>query len=363
MKTQAIIQSLDGPKTIFGNSLIWLSLILTYLTVVTLIAEEIFPVFFNNNFIYFNIIEYVSLTFFSLEYFSRIITSESKAKYIFSFYGLVDALSVIPSLLGILSGGNISSLWVRVFKVLRLVRLLKLVKLGDTVGGIVGQLIPYFAVVIAFKGLVVVLEYQSWWVDFKNLNIVIGVVGFALAILLGTKLRDVHSRLFAIEDAVCRIVGALRDMQNQNDIKHELLDWSTQLESALKSPAEVKSNMAMLMREKTDVLEEHLEKASVGGPNTAGFHRDVAYLLHQITRKTPLAYDKFLRYVITSYTVVVVLSVPDLVGFISSLLIVYILGGMYMLIDDMDTPLDYSEGSYIDVKLDALEFYNKSKNI
>lgn len=361
MKLHEIVQSLDEPKTVFDKSLIWLLLALTYLTVLSLIAEEVAPEYFAEYIRYFEVVEYFSLLFFSLEYLVRIVTADRKFKYIFSFYGIVDALSVLPSLLGILIGGNISSLWVRVFKVLRLVRLLKLIKLGDAVGGIVGQLIPFFAAVIAFKGIVVVLEHQSWWVDFNNLNIVIGVVGFALAILLGTKLRDVHSRLFAIEDTVCRIVGALRDMQNQKEIRYKLLAWSTQLEQALKSPRESKKGMAMLMREKTDALEEQLEIASIGGPTTAGFHRDVAYLLHQMTRKTPEAYDKFLKYVVISYSFVVILAVPGLIGFISSLLIVYILGGMYMLIDDMDEPLGYSDDSYIDVRLDALEYYNSYK--
>jgi len=115
------------------------------------------------------------------------------------------------------------------------------------------------------------------------------------------------------------------------------------------------------MREQTDMLEEKLEDLGIGGPNTAGFHRDVAYLLHRATAKTPPAYEQFLKYVTISYTLVVIFAVPGLTGLLSSILLVYVLGGMYIVIDDMDNPLDYSEESSIDVRLDALEYYNEDK--
>ena len=287
MNPNKFLRSLDNPVTTLDRSLVWLFLALTYLTILSLIVEELFPDFFHDNEYIFNIIEYLTLFVFSFEYLIRIIYSRNRLMYITSFYGVIDALSVIPALFGILGAGSINGLWIRIFKVFRLVRLLKFVRLGNTVGGIVGQLIPFFATVIAFKGIVVVLENQSWWPEFQNLSVVIGVVGFTLAILLGTKLSAVHSRICAIEDSVCRIVGALRDMQNQKNIKGELLEWSLQLEKALKSPKKMMGYMAMLMRKKTDVLEEHLEKNGIGGPATAGFHRDVAYLLHQATGETP----------------------------------------------------------------------------
>ncbi|MEE9339807.1 MAG: ion transporter [Methylococcaceae bacterium] len=360
MDGSKIIELLDEPKTAFGKTITWLILTLIYFTVITLVLEQTAPQFYEENIIYFETIEYLTLTVFSIEYLIRIIFSKNRFQYITSFYGVIDALSIIPAIFGILMGSNISSQLMRIFKVFRLVRLLKFAKLGNTVGGIVGSLLPFFATVLAFKGVVVVLENQSWWSGLQNLNIVIGVVGFTLAILLGTKLNVVNSRIYAIEDSVCRIVGALRDMQNQGNIKFELLTWSNELEKTLKSPQKVKAETVLTMRERTDTLEEHLESSGIGGPNTAGFHRDVAYLLHRTTAKTPIAYEKFLRYVIIGYILVVVFAVPGMTGFISSILIVYVLGGMYMLIDDMDNPLNYDKDSYITVRLDALEFYNES---
>lgn len=359
MDESIVIQFLDKPKTTIGKAVAWGVLLLIYFTVISLVMERITPNFYQSYKIYFYVLEYFTVAVFSIEYLSRLIFSKNRMKYITSFYGVIDALSVIPALFGIFLGHGINSQLLRVFKIVRLVRLLKLVKLGNTVGGIAGQLLPFFAIVIAFKGIVVVLETQSWWSELQSLNIVIGVVGFTLAILLGTKLNVVNGRIYAIEDAVCRIVGSMRDMQNQGIIRVELLAWSKALEKTLKTSQKNKREVVSSMRHKTDVLEEHLEAASIGGPNTAGFHRDVAYLLHRTTASTPAAYEKFLRYVVIGYILVVIFAVPGMTGFISSILIVYILGGMYILIDDMDNPLNYDEDSYITVRLDALEYYNE----
>ena len=55
----------------------------------------------------------------------------------------------------------------------------------------------------------------------------------------------------------------------------------------------VKANDALDQEEAriiNDDLEEKLETAGINGPNTAGFHRDVAYLLHRtLELANPLA--------------------------------------------------------------------------
>jgi len=351
---------LDEPATKMARLFSSLLLMLIYLTVFQVVIQERYPKVFLDLEFYFNFFEGFVLLIFTVEYLIRVFYSKNRIKYIFSFYGVIDALAVIPSILGFLGTDITDVLWLRVIKVFRIVRALKFVKLRNSIGGISGRLLPYIATAIAFKGVTVMLEAQEWWPEINNLNIVISVVGFALAVLLGTKLSVVNSRIYAIEDAVCRIAGALRDMQNQGNIKNDLLVWSTQLESTLKSSVKKKSELVREMREQTDILEEKLERSGIGGPNTAGFHRDVAYLLHRTTAQTPPAYEMFLKHVTTAYTLVVIFAVPGLTGLLTCILLVYVLGGMYFLIDDMDNPLDYGANSFIDVRLDALEFYNRS---
>ena len=62
------------------------------------------------------------------------------------------------------------------------------------------------------------------------------------------------------------------------------------------------------------------------------------------------------------YSVTLIFIVPGLTGLFSSILVVLSLGGVYFINEDMDNPLDYSEGSLFDVRLDALEQYNQSRS-
>jgi len=96
----------------------------------------------------------------------------------------------------------------------------------------------------------------------------------------------------------------------------------------------------------------------VSGPNIAGFSRDVAYVLHRATARSPEAYEKFLKIVTFSYAGAIVFVVPGLTGFLTAILTVYTLVGMYMLIEDMDTSLDYSENSLVKADLDPIIQFN-----
>ena len=49
---------------------------------------------------------------------------------------------------------------------------------------------------------------------------------------------------------------------------------------------------------------------------------------------------------------------PGLTGFLTAILTVYTLVGMYMLIEDMDTSLDYSENSLVKADLDPIIQFN-----
>jgi len=63
------------------------------------------------------------VTIFVLEYIARVATAEHKLKFIFSFYGVIDLLAILPSLLS-------TTLDLRSLRLLRILRLLRLLKLG-----------------------------------------------------------------------------------------------------------------------------------------------------------------------------------------------------------------------------------------
>lgn len=73
------------------------------------------------------IIEWGFTLFFSIEYITRIYCAPNRVKYIFSFFGLVDLLSIIPTFVGLIIAGSQSLLVIRSLRLLRVFRVLKLV--------------------------------------------------------------------------------------------------------------------------------------------------------------------------------------------------------------------------------------------
>jgi len=74
------------------------------------------------------ILEWFFTLLFTLEYALRLYVSSSKTKYAFSFFGIIDLLSILPTYFSILFPGTQYLLVIRFFRVLRIFRLLKLGK-------------------------------------------------------------------------------------------------------------------------------------------------------------------------------------------------------------------------------------------
>lgn len=70
------------------------------------------------------IIEYVTVAIFTVEYLLRIYVANNKLRFMFSFYGMVDLLAILPFYIS--SGVDLRA--VRVFRFLRLLRILKLAR-------------------------------------------------------------------------------------------------------------------------------------------------------------------------------------------------------------------------------------------
>ncbi len=72
------------------------------------------------------IAEWFFTVLFTIEYILRIVSSRKKWKYIFSFYGIIDFLSIIPTYLSLLLAGTQFLMVIRVLRLLRVFRILKL---------------------------------------------------------------------------------------------------------------------------------------------------------------------------------------------------------------------------------------------
>ena len=71
-------------------------------------------------------VEWLFTIGFTLEYFARIVSVESPRRYIFSFMGMVDLLSTMPSYVGLFLTGTNYAFALRLLRLLRIFRVLKL---------------------------------------------------------------------------------------------------------------------------------------------------------------------------------------------------------------------------------------------
>ncbi len=76
----------------------------------------------------FYIAEWVITILFTIEYILRIVAINKPKKYIFSFYGIVDLLSTIPTYLAFFIGGGNLFFAIRALRLLRVFRVLKITR-------------------------------------------------------------------------------------------------------------------------------------------------------------------------------------------------------------------------------------------
>ena len=72
------------------------------------------------------IIEWFFTIIFTLEYIARLWTVSNKTKYVFSFFGIIDFLSILPTYLSIFLGAGQSLMVIRILRLLRIFRVFKL---------------------------------------------------------------------------------------------------------------------------------------------------------------------------------------------------------------------------------------------
>lgn len=73
--------------------------------------------------------EIISVIIFTVEYIFRILVSDKKLRFIFSFYGLIDLIAILPFYLS--TGIDLRSL--RIFRLFRLFRILKILRYNSAI--------------------------------------------------------------------------------------------------------------------------------------------------------------------------------------------------------------------------------------
>lgn len=76
----------------------------------------------------FNFIEYATVIVFTVEYIARVYAARKKTKYVFSFFGIIDILSILPTYFGL---ANLTFLkTARIVRILRFLRMVRLAKVS-----------------------------------------------------------------------------------------------------------------------------------------------------------------------------------------------------------------------------------------
>jgi voltage-gated potassium channel len=116
-----------------------------------------------------NIVEYVTVVIFTLEYIIRFKETRPRKKYVFGFFGIIDLLAIIPTILGL---GNFTFLKsTRSIRTIRLLRIARLAKLARAKGKDSGSwsvlginfeiyLLALFMLIILLGGLFHLFESQ-----------------------------------------------------------------------------------------------------------------------------------------------------------------------------------------------------------
>jgi len=122
-KLHEIIFEADTPKgKLFDVILLWAIVISVTVVMLESVTEIVSK--------YGKILKYAEYFFtilFTIEYIVRIIAVKRSSKYIFSFYGIIDLLSILPLFVELLLPGLASIRVVRILRLLRIFRVLKLV--------------------------------------------------------------------------------------------------------------------------------------------------------------------------------------------------------------------------------------------
>jgi voltage-gated potassium channel len=118
-KLRAIVEETDTPAgkafDLFTIGMIVFSLLLfPFETVPELAVYEDF----------FQLVERVTIAIFTVEYLLRLVVTRRKLRYVFSFYGIIDLLAILPFFLF----GGVDLRVVRIFRLARLLRVFKLTR-------------------------------------------------------------------------------------------------------------------------------------------------------------------------------------------------------------------------------------------
>lgn len=124
---QRLYDIIFGTETRSGQYFDLLLIVAILCSVVVLLIDTVAPVHsrFGNS---LALLEWAFTLLFTLEFIARLYCSPNRKAYLFSFYGIVDLLAILPTYLALVLPGAQQLLIIRLLRVLRIFRVLKLLR-------------------------------------------------------------------------------------------------------------------------------------------------------------------------------------------------------------------------------------------
>jgi voltage-gated potassium channel len=110
----------------------------------------------------FYVLEWILTVIFTIEYLIRLWISPKPLRYIISFWGIIDLLSILPTYLSFFLVGYHYLLVVRIFRLLRVFRVLKLVRFSTEAQGLIEALkSSLYKISIFFMALIAIVTLMG----------------------------------------------------------------------------------------------------------------------------------------------------------------------------------------------------------
>lgn len=171
--------------------------LITVVSVLSIVLESVNA--FSKYDLIFKSIEYSATFLFAVEYIARLHYAKHKSRYVFSFFGIIDLLAILPTFLGL---GNFTFLktarTLRIIRLLRMVRLAKLskIKKKDGAASLYTLNIKIYAItlltaVLMLGGLFYIFEgHQAYAADIPSgmywvFKVLIGGISYAQPVTAG----------------------------------------------------------------------------------------------------------------------------------------------------------------------------------
>ncbi|MEX0967975.1 MAG: ion transporter [Bacteroidia bacterium] len=153
LRLHVIIFEADTPAGKFFDLALLIVILLSVVAIMLESVEEIRAEYGTT----LRVIEYCVTGLFTIEYILRIVSTGKPWRYIFSFFGIVDMISFLPTYLSFFLVGSQFMLVIRAIRLLRVFRVLKLTRYLGEAAVLRRALSNSFEKIIVFLGTVLVL--------------------------------------------------------------------------------------------------------------------------------------------------------------------------------------------------------------